>query len=160
MEVWDIVKIVMQILGGMGTFLVGMKILSENMTRLAHGKLEKMLNRTAKSRFAGVGIGTLMTILGQSSAFTTVMVVGLVNAGIMTLFQATAIIMGANIGTTLNAWVIALAGSDITALFLALAAVGVFITMFGKKERTKTVGNVIAAFDVGRAHLRGGLGGI
>ncbi len=146
MEVWDIVKIVMQILGGMGTFLVGMKILSENMTRLAHGKLEKMLNRTAKSRFAGVGIGTLMTILGQSSAFTTVMVVGLVNAGIMTLFQATAIIMGANIGTTLNAWVIALAGSDITALFLALAAVGVFITMFGKKERTKTVGNVIAAF--------------
>ncbi len=146
MGAWEIVKIVMQILGGMGTFLVGMKLLSENMTRLAHGKLQRMLNRTAKSRFAGVGIGTGMTILGQSSAFTTVMVVGLVNAGVMTLFQATAIIMGANIGTTLNAWVIALAGSDITALFLALAAVGVFITMFSKNERIKSVGNVVAAF--------------
>ncbi len=146
MNAWDIVKIVMQILGGMGTFLVGMKLLSDNMTRLAHGKLKKMLDRTAKNRFAGVGIGTGMTILGQSSAFTTVMVVGLVNAGIMTLFQATAIIMGANIGTTLNAWVIALAGSEINVLFLALAAVGVFITMFSKKEKTKSVGNVIAAF--------------
>ncbi len=146
MGAWDIVKIIMQILGGMGTFLVGMRILSENMTKLAHGKLQKMLNKTAKSRFAGVGIGTAMTILGQSSAFTTVMVVGLVNAGIMTLFQATAIIMGANIGTTLNAWVIALAGSDITVFFLALAAVGVFLTMFSKNERTKSVGNVIAAF--------------
>ncbi len=146
MGAWDIIKIIMQIFGGMGTFLVGMKILSENMTRLAHGKLQKMLNKTAKSRFAGVGIGTGMTILGQSSAFTTVMVVGLVNAGIMTLFQATAIIMGANIGTTLNAWVIALAGSDITAVFLALAAVGVFITMFSKSDKVKTVGNVVAAF--------------
>ncbi len=146
MDAWDIVKIVMQIFGGMGTFLVGMKFLSDNMTRLAHGKLQKMLNRTAKSRFAGVGIGTGMTILGQSSAFTTVMVVGLVNAGIMTLFQATTIIMGANIGTTLNAWVIALAGSDITAVFLALAAVGVFITMFSKSEKTKSIGNVITAF--------------
>ena len=146
MGAWDIVKIVMQIFGGMGTFLIGMKMLSDNMTRLAHGKLQKMLGRTAKSRFAGVGIGTAMTILGQSSAFTTVMVVGLVNAGIMTLFQATAVIMGANIGTTLNAWVIALAGSDITALFLALAAAGVFITMFSKSERMKSLGNVIAAF--------------
>ncbi len=146
MDAWDIIKIVMQIFGGMGTFLVGMKLLSENMTRLAHGKLKSMLGRTAKSRFAGVGIGTGMTILGQSSAFTTVMVVGLVNAGVMTLFQATTIIMGANIGTTLNAWVIALAGSDITALFLCLAAAGVFITMFAKSERTKSIGNVVAAF--------------
>ncbi len=146
MSAWDIVKIITQILGGMGTFLLGMKLLSDNMTRLAHGRLKSMLNRTAKSRFAGVGIGTGMTILGQSSAFTTVMVVGLVNAGIMSLFQATAIIMGANIGTTLNAWVIALAGSDITALFLALAAVGVFVTMFSKSERGKSLGNIIAAF--------------
>ncbi len=146
MSAWDVVKIIMQILGGMGAFLVGMKILSENMTRLAHGKLQRMLNKTSKSRLAGVGIGAGMTILGQSSAFTTVMVVGLVNAGIMTLFQATAIIMGANIGTTLNAWVIAVAGSDITALFLCLSAVGVFTTMFARSERGKTVGNVIASF--------------
>ncbi len=146
MGTWDIVKIILQILGGMGTFLVGMKMLSENMTRLAHGKLQTMLNKTAKSRFAGVGIGAAVTVLGQSSAFTTVMVVGLVNAGIMTLFQATAIIMGANIGTTLNAWVIALGGSDVTVFFLCLAAVGVLMTMFSKKERVITVGSVISAF--------------
>ncbi len=146
MSAMDIIGIVMQILGGMGTFLIGMKMLSENLTQLAHTKLKNILGKTAKSRFAGVGIGSAVTIIGQSSAFTTVMVVGLVNAGVMTLFQATAIIMGANIGTTLNAWVIALAGSDITALFLVLAAVGMFINMFAKSERLKSVGNVVAAF--------------
>ncbi len=146
MGAWDIIKIILQIFGGMGTFLVGMKMLSENMTKLAHGKLRTMLGKTAGSRVAGVGIGAAVTVLGQSSAFTTVMVVGLVNAGIMTLFQATAIIMGANIGTTLNAWVIALGGSDITVVFLCLAAIGVLMTMFSKKERVITVGSVIAAF--------------
>ncbi len=146
MNAWDIIKIILQILGGMGAFLIGMKLLSENMTKLAHGKLRKMLNKTAKSRFAGVGIGAAVTVLGQSSAFTTVMVVGLVNAGIMTLFQATAIIMGANIGTTLNAWVIAIGGSDITVVFFGLAAVGVLMTMFSKKDKVVTVGSVIAAF--------------
>ncbi len=148
MGTWEIVKIILQIFGGMGTFLVGMKMLSENMTKLAHGKLQKMLNRTADSRFAGVGIGAAVTVLGQSSAFTTVMVVGLVNAGIMTLFQATAIIMGANIGTTLNAWVIALGGSDITVFFFILAAIGVLMTMFSKRERVVTLGSVIAAFGI------------
>lgn len=146
MSAWDIVKIILQIFGGMGAFLVGMRMLSENMTKLAHGKLQTMLNRTAKSRFAGVGIGAAVTVLGQSSAFTTVMVVGLVNAGMMTLFQATAIIMGANIGTTLNAWVIALGGSDLTIVFVCLAAVGVLMTMFSKREKVVTVGNIIAAF--------------
>ena len=146
MGAWEIIKIILQILGGMGTFLVGMKLLSENMTTLAHGKLQKMLNKTAKSRVAGVGIGAAVTVLGQSSAFTTVMVVGLVNAGIMTLFQAPAIIMGANIGTTLNAWVIALGGSDLTVVFFCLAAVGVLMTMFSKNEKIVTVGHVVAAF--------------
>ena len=146
MSAWEIIKIIMQILGGMGTFLVGMRILSENITKVAHGKLQTMLNKTAKSRFAGVGIGAAVTVLGQSSAITTVMVVGLVNASIMTLFQATAIIMGANIGTTLNAWVLALGGSDITVVALCLAAVGVFMTMFGKSERVKSAGNIVTAF--------------
>ncbi len=146
MDAMQIITIIMRILGGMGTFLIGMKLLSENMMRLAHGKLKSMLNKTAENRFANVGIGAAVTVLGQSSAFTTVMVVGLVNAGIMTLFQATAVIMGANIGTTLNAWVIALGGSEITVFFFCLAAVGVFIDMFSKNEKVKSVGNVIAAF--------------
>lgn len=145
----QIITILMQILGGIGTFLIGMKMLSENMMRLAHGKLKSMLNKTAKKRIANVGIGAAVTIIGQSSALTTVMVVGLVNAGIMTLFQATAIIMGANIGTTLTAWVISLSGFggnfDIMVFTLCFTAVGVFMSMFSKKEKVKSVGNAIAA---------------
>ncbi len=149
MGVMDVIGIVMQILGGIGTFMIGMKILSENMMRLAHGKLKTMLNKTAKSRFANVGIGAVVTIIGQSSALTTVMVVGLVNAGIMTLFQATAIIMGANIGTTLTAWVISLSGFggsfDIMVFTLCFTAVGVFMTMFSKRDKVKSAGNAISA---------------
>ena len=148
MGVWEIIEIVMRLLGGMGAFLIGMKILSENMTRLAHGKLKNMLNKTSKSRFAGVGIGAAVTVIGQSSALTTVMVVGLVNAGIMTLFQATSIIMGANIGTTFTAWLISLSGFggfDVTVLMLCFTAVGMFMTMFSKQEKVKTAGSAIAA---------------
>ena len=139
------VEIIMMILGGMGTFLIGMKILSENLTRLAHSKLKSLLNKTSNNRFAGVGIGAVVTIIGQSSAFTTVMVVGLVNAGIMTLFQATSIIMGANIGTTLTAWVLSLGNFDFTMFFLCLAAVGIFMTMFSKTDKIKSAGFALAA---------------
>ena len=148
MSVMDIIEIVMRILGGMGAFLIGMKILSENMMRLAHTRLKSMLNKTANNRFAGVGIGAIVTIIGQSSALTTVMVVGLVNAGIMTLFQATSIIMGANIGTTLTAWIISLGGFggvDIMVFTLCFTAVGVFMTMFSKKDKVKSAGNAVAA---------------
>lgn len=141
----DYIEIVMIVLGGMGTFLIGMRLLSDNLTRLAHTRLKSMLNKTAKSRIAGVGIGAVVTIIGQSSAFTTVMVVGLVNAGIMTLFQATAIIMGANIGTTLTAWVLSLGDFNVTVFFLCLTAVGVFMSMFSQRERVKSVGNALSA---------------
>lgn len=148
MAAWDIVKIIMQILGGMGTFLVGMKLLSENMSKLAHGKLKSMLNRTAKNRFAGVGIGTAVTVTVQSSAFTTVMVVGLVNAGIMTLFQATSVIMGANIGTTITAWIASMNGLDVLAFAPVLAAVGVFMMMFSKNERVQMIGTILAGLGI------------
>ena len=144
----QIISIIMQILGGLGTFLIGMKMLSENMMRLAHGKLKTMLNKTAGNRFANVGIGAAVTVIGQSSALTTVMVVGLVNAGIMSLFQATAIIMGANIGTTLTAWVISLSGFgsfDVMVFTLCFTAVGVFMSMFSKNEKVKSAGNAVAA---------------
>ena len=71
------VIIFMHILGGMGALLIGMKALSENLTKLAHSKLKGLLDKTAKNRFSCVGIGTMVTVIGQSSAFTTVMVVGL-----------------------------------------------------------------------------------
>jgi len=148
MGVMDYIEIAMMILGGMGALLVGMKILSENLTKLAHNKLQAMLNKTAKNRFACVGIGTAVTVLGQSSAFTTVMVVGLVNAGIMTLFQATAMIMGANIGTTLVTWIVSLSDIPITAFFLAFAAVGALMLMISKKEKIKSIGSALAGFGI------------
>ena len=149
----EYVYIVLKILGGMGALLIGMKMLSENLTRLAHNKLQALLNKTAKNRFACVGIGTAVTVLGQSSAFTTVMVVGLVNAGIMTLFQATAMIMGANVGTTLVTWLVSLTGLsgatiEITMFFLAFAAVGALMLMISKKEKIKSVGAALAGFGI------------
>lgn len=144
MNVMYYVEIVMKILGGMGAFLLGMNSLSDNMSRLAHGKLRSMLNKTSKSRAAGVGIGAAVTMIAQSSALTTVMVVGLVNAGIMTLFQATAIIMGANIGTTITAWIVSLNSFDVTTFALAFTAIGVFMAMFSKKEKVKSVGNALS----------------
>ena len=148
MSVMDYIEIVMMILGGMGALLIGMKLLSENLTKLAHNQLQTLLNKTAKNRFACVGIGTAVTVLGQSSAFTTVMVVGLVNAGIMTLFQATAMIMGANIGTTLVTWIVSLSDIPITAFFLAFAAVGALMLMISKKDKVKSIGTAMAGFGI------------
>ena len=139
----EYVYLILQLLGGLGAFLVGMEIMSDSMSRLAHGGLKKMLNKTANNRFAGVGIGAVSTIIIQSSSATTVMVVGLVNAGIMTLFQATAIIMGANIGTTITAWIASLGSLDVSAFLLILSVIGVFMTMLSKKEKVKTIGNVL-----------------
>ena len=140
------VYIILEILGGMGALLIGMKLLSENLTKLAHKPLKTLLNKTAKNRFACVGIGTAVTVLGQSSSFTTVMVVGLVNAGIMTLFQATAMIMGANIGTTLVTWIVSLADIQITTFFLACSAVGALMLMIFKKDKVKSIGSALAGF--------------
>lgn len=140
----DVLYLVLQLLGGLGAFLIGMEMMSDSMSRLAHGKLRAMLNKTANNRIAGVGIGCTATVIIQSSSATTVMVVGLVNAGIMTLFQATAIIMGANIGTTITAWIASLGSLDVSAFLLILTVVGVFMTMLSKNERVKVVGNILA----------------
>ncbi len=157
----DIVNLILQMLGGMGCFLVGMELMSENMSRLAHGGLKSLLNKTANNRLAGVGIGTAVTAIIQSSAATTVMVVGLVNAGIMTLFQATAIIMGANIGTTITAWIASFGTVDIAKFFFLLAIVGAFMMMLCKKDRIKTIGIILAGLGlifVGLAYMSDAMG--
>lgn len=136
--------LVLELCGGLGAFLIGMNMMSDSMSRLAHGRLKSMLNKTANNRIAGVGIGAAVTMIIQSSSATTVMVVGLVNAGIMTLFQATAVIMGANIGTTITAWIASLGSLDVSAFLLVLAVVGVFMTMFSKTEKVKVIGTVLA----------------
>ncbi len=139
----EIIETIMLLLGGLGAFLAGMEIMSDSMSRLAHGELRRMLNKTAGNRFAGVGIGAAVTMIIQSSSATTVMVVGLVNAGILTLFQATAIIMGANIGTTITAWIASLGSLDVSVFLLLFAVVGVFMKMFSKRENVKLIGDTL-----------------
>ena len=130
-------------LGGLGAFLIGVKLLSESMEKLANNRLKSLFNKTSKNGFVGVGIGLVSTMVVQSSSLTTVMVVGLVNAGIMSLYQATTIIMGANIGTTITAQIAALQTFDFISLAMALTSVGAFTAMFAKKDGTKAAANLM-----------------
>ncbi len=100
----DYTLAVVALLAGLGAFLFGFKVLSDNIEKLATNKLRRWFEKTGRSRLAGVGIGAGVTAIIQSSSATTVMVVGFVNVGLMSLFQATTVIMGANIGTTVTAY--------------------------------------------------------
>ena len=139
-----ILEIVIRILAGCGAFLLGFKVLSDNMEKIAGNGLKKLFNKTSDKRMVNVGMGMATTAVVQSSSITTVMVVGFVNAGIMTLYQAAAIIMGANIGTTITAQIAALQAFDIDLVFMAMLFVGVFIELFAKQDRIKSVGLAFA----------------
>lgn len=140
----NIILAIIELLGGMGAFLLGFKVLSESIEKLASAGLKRLFNKTSKNRFIGVGIGALVTAIIQSSSATTVMIVGFVNAGVMNLFQATTMIMGANIGTTITAQIVALQSFDIVAYVAILAFIGIFMNMLGKKDKTKTIGLSLA----------------
>ena len=131
---------VVSLLAGLGAFLFGFKVLSDNIEKLATNRLRGWFDKTGKSRLAGVGIGTAVTAIIQSSSATTVMVVGVVNAGIMSLFQATTVIMGANIGTTITAYIASMAEIPLIEFVTALTCVGIFMNMLCKSEKTKTIG--------------------
>ena len=131
-------------LASIGALLLGLDMLSKNVTKLFSKGLKKLFNKTSKNKLIGVGIGALVTVIMQSSAATTIMVVGFVNTGIMTLFQATTIIMGANIGTTITAQLAALNSFDFGAYAIVFCGIGVFINMLSKKEKTKTLGTALA----------------
>ena len=152
MGINDWIETILYMLASIGALLIGFEMLSDNITKLAQKGLKKLFNKTSKSKLAGVGIGTGATLIMQSSSSTTVMIVGFVNAGIMTLYQATAMIMGANIGTTITAQLAALSGGgsgfDFGAYALGFAGIGMAIVMFGKKERTKTLGYALAGFGI------------
>lgn len=132
------------LLAGVGALLLGFKVLSENIEKLASSGLKKLFNRTSKNRFIGVGIGALVTAVIQSSGATTIMVVGFVNAGLMDLYQAAAMIMGANIGTTITAQIVALQSFDIIPYMAILAFIGIFMNILSKKDRLKTVGLMLS----------------
>ena len=135
---------VISLLAGLGAFLLGFKILSDNIEKLATNKLRRWFDKTSKSRFAGVGIGAGVTAIIQSSSATTVMVVGFVNVGLMSLFQATAVIMGANIGTTVTAYFSVIADIPFIEIITVFTCVGIFMDMLCKKDKSKTIGMMLA----------------
>ena len=132
------------ILAGCGAFLLGFKLLSDNMEKIAGNSLKALFNKTSDKKWVGVGMGAVSTAVVQSSGVTTIMVVGFVNAGIMTLHQAAAVIMGANIGTTITAQLAALQALPIDSIFIALLFVGVMMEMFSKKDKIKSIGLALA----------------
>ena len=139
-------ELIFYMLAALGAFLIGFKLLSENLQRVANKGLRKLFDKTSKSKLAGVGIGAGATILMQSSGATTVMVIGFVNAGMMTLAQATAIIMGANIGTTVTTILLAVGMANIGIYFMVLAFVGIFVAMVCKNGKVKSWGLTAAGF--------------
>jgi len=139
-----VVNIIMM-LAGCGSLLVGFKFLSDNMEKLFGNSLKKLFNKTSDKKLVGVGMGAVSTALVQSSGVTTVMVVGFVNAGIMSLYQAATMIMGANIGTTITAQIAAWGTSfDIAPIFIALLFIGIMMEMVAKKDKIKSIGLAIA----------------
>ena len=137
-------EIIITILAGCGAFLLGFKVLSDNMEKIAGNSLKVLFNKTSDKRMVNVGMGIAATAVVQSSSITTVMVVGFVNAGIMSLYQAASVIMGANIGTTITAQIAALQAFDIDLVFMVLLFVGVFMDLFAKKDKIKGLGLALA----------------
>lgn len=141
-----VLMIVLKILGSLGVFLYGMKVMSEGIQRCAGDRMRKIMATMTHNRFAGVATGLITTGLLQSSSATTVMVVSFVNAGLLTLVESIGIIMGANLGTTLTAWIIAAVGKfSIAAVALPIIGVGLPLFFIGK-ERAKSVGESLIGF--------------
>ncbi|MHC4524009.1 MAG: Na/Pi cotransporter family protein, partial [Planctomycetota bacterium] len=127
-------EIIFQVCGGLGIFLLGMKNMSEGMQAVAGERIRKLIGAVTNNRLLACGIGTMVTSIVQSSSVTTVMVVGMVNAGLMTLIQAIGVILGANIGTTITGWILVLKVGKYGLPMIGLAA---FFYLFSKKERIR-----------------------
>lgn len=136
---------ILLLLAGVGVFIVGMNMLSGGLEKSAGGGLKRLLGKISGNRFSGVGVGAGVTAIVQSSSATSVMVIGFVNAGLMTLFQATAIIMGANIGTTITGVIVSLKSLGISQYMATMAFIGVMMSFFNK-ERVKQIGGILCGF--------------
>ena len=139
------VELVLSLLGGLALFMYGMQMMSTNLEAVAGNRMKQILERLTANRFLGVLVGAGITALIQSSSATTVMTVGFVNSGLMTLKQAVWIIMGANVGTTITGQLIAL---DIGALAPLIAFVGVMLLIFVKNKKVQHVGGIVAGIGV------------
>lgn len=149
---------VLQLIGGLCLFLFGMNIMGQALERRAGGKLQSLLGKLTTNKFAGLLTGMGVTAIIQSSSATTVMVVGFVNSGIMTLKQAINVIMGANVGTTITAWILSLGGISGDNIFIkllkptsftpVLALIGIIFYMFCKSDKKKDTGTILLGFAV------------
>jgi phosphate:Na+ symporter len=146
----DVLFQLFSFLGGFGMFLYGMHIMAEGLQMSAGKRMKSLLAMLTSNRLMAVGLGALVTTIVQSSSATTVMIVGFVNAGLMNLIQATGVIMGANIGTTVTSWIVSssewaafLKPSEIAPLAVAI---GVALMLFGKNQSKKQIGEIIVGF--------------
>lgn len=145
-------------IGGLALFLAGMHFMGVNLSKLSGGRLEYILKKLTASPLRAVLLGAGVTAVIQSSSATTVMVVGFVNSGIMTLHQAVGIIMGANIGTTVTSWILSLAGVESSNFFVRmlkpdsfspiLGVIGICLYLFSKREKKKNFGGILLGFAV------------
>lgn len=154
----DILNFV-SLFGGLAFFLYGMNILSEALKKTAGGKLEKLLKKATDNKFKGLTIGAIITIAIQSSSAMTVMLVGFVNSGIMELPQTVGVLFGSDIGTTLTAWILSMAGIDSgdnlilkflkpSCFSLLVALIGIILIMVSKKQRRKDIGSMLIGFAI------------
>ncbi len=151
MDITAIITSLLTLLAGIGVFLVACQMMSSNLEAASSEKLKKLFSKASDNKLLGVGIGALGTAAIQSSGATTVMTIGFVNAGIISLAQAATIIYGANIGTTITAQIVALGmfgGNSVSTsvIFSAFAGLGAFLSIFAKKNSAKTLGGILAGF--------------
>jgi len=136
---------IFKLLGGLGLFVYGMKLMGDGLQKAAGERLKSILEALTSNRVFAILVGAGVTAIIQSSSATTVMTVGFVNAGLMNLFQAAGVIMGANIGTTMTAQLIAFKLSDIAPLVLAIGAA---MVLFSKKKKTRDIGDIVLGFGI------------
>ncbi|MBQ7006373.1 MAG: Na/Pi cotransporter family protein, partial [Oscillospiraceae bacterium] len=152
MDIFDVLTLI----GGLCLFLFGMNVMGDGLERRAGSSLKVLLGKLTKNKMAGFLTGLAVTAVVQSSSATTVMVVGFVNSSLMTLTQAINVIMGANVGTTVTAWILSLGGISSDNLFVqllkptsftpVLALIGTAMTMFSKDNKSKDTGSILLGF--------------
>ena len=145
----DILLGIIQISGALGVFIFGMKLMSESLQKIAGEKMREILKGMTRNRVFGIFTGFFITALIQSSSATTVMVVSFVNAGLLTLTESFGVIMGANIGTTVTLWIVALLGFKVKMIPIAIGIIGLFFPfLFSTKERSKNIAEFALGFGI------------
>src|SRR5690554_6100824 len=138
-------EMIISLVGGLGLFIYGMNIMSDGLKAIAGDRVKRLLEILTNNRILAIVVGTVVTMIVQSSSTTTVMVVGFVNAGIMNLFQAAGVILGANIGTTITAQMVALKVDHLAPIFIGI---GVVMLLTAKKKKQKQLATVVLGFGI------------